>query len=1070
MLLQVVNTGHGRPKASSPVPSLEVGPLIDPSPLPLEEGSAAEQRQLRAGRSAAAAVAAARRQGEDQGKSKTGDLFPKTHAQVVVTGLGPRTQSQGQHGNQSDGSSPDCGDLAVSESGVSQSVHAKEGQLEAVAVPLEREGELVGSLRKHDDFPPRNSRPNGSPNLTSSSRNSQRSRPTSSSSASTKTISYAQALKADLSTADTGSKLSSRSQTPSDSSAFQSISRSQGSSRASTPAGFRRPVQAQLPESRSLSREHTSRSQSAQSNTNDIVAASAVGGAGNESVEALRSGRTSREDAASVSRLTPDPAATTTTARAPAHSKATVVSERALLEHSGSGEKSAEHRAKNASTSSQAEESENRSLASSEVKNGDAVSAADRPTEIQRLERKVTPVSSSEPSRIETTVPTTSHALVEVENPVSKPPPGLSLNRAHCQSEAQMSGQSAVVLPVDREPAAPPQSTSQVPSNPFQASPMQQPLEPSNPPTKHAMPTAPSRPDALREVYGPELRTSTQQHPGFEKPPSRPPQPTQESPYEQRTAVLSNQAAMLPRQQGIGQPAKLIQEYAVNRHVQLQHEALHPGAKQLHHHHQQQQQALQHHQKPGLVPPRSLRPADLETDPRPEKFSNVPAPGSAVIRPSPSSPTATAVRSSPIMAGTPTSLQTRNPTRVASSAFTPYSRVPVHVPTTRPSSAGHLQGHTLQYSSASLQAQVERHTSQGSPKRRISQTAAQPSMEREDREQSAESSKSSLSVAATPFVPSNGAASASVPVSISPPVKRRSTGSGRTVMEFPVPPMHAGFERPQLHMPIPQHALLHHQQQQQLRASQPAVTAVSPNTAALVGHHQRLAAAPNAPAMQTLLLVRPQLAHHQLQQAALNNPSLPHTLAPRQPPQHVRTTEAIQVISPQNPAHSKVLRSQHEMSVLAGAVMVQRQHEGRVSRKLSHPHGGDQLGRSPAIQARMPPPNVIQPPVLYPHHNQRIPVGSAPSGSERQGYVPGQTVANYNLSLQLAQQKTASANVQKRPLLPTPPGLPSFLRTVAPVPNQTWPTALLQHMHVGAVRPPYPRAQEQQQQPKSSQY
>ena len=1123
VLLQVVNTGHGGgPKASSPVPSVEGGPLIDHSHLPLEErgSAAAGQQQLRAGRNAAAA---ARRQGEDRGKSKTGDSFPKTHAQVVVAGLGPRNQAQNQHWNRSDGgSSPDCGGRAViSEVEISQSLHAKEGQNEAVLVHLEQ-GEVAGSLRKHTDDlpPPRDSRPNGSPNLTAGGKNSQRSRPASGSSASTKTISYAQALKADLSTVDTGSKLSSRSQTPSDSSAFQSLSRSQGSSRASTPAGFRRPVQAQLAESSRLSREHDGRSQSAQSgSTSDAVAVSTVGGAGNESVEASQSGRTSREDVSSVSRLTPDPVATIA-ARASAHSKADPVSEQVVPEED------AGHRAKDVS---RPEETEDQLPAGKGVKSTAAVVT---PAEIQKQERRVTPVGSSEPpsSGIEATVigPTpaaASHASVGAENQAQKPPPGLSLNRAHYQSDTQTSGQAAVVLPVDREllhhvasisnqslvsmpQTAPPQSTSQATSNPFHTSQTQQPqpLEPSNPPTSRAMPPAPSRPDALCQVYMPELLASTQ-HPGFEKPspPSqphaRPPQPTQELLYNQRTAVPSNQTAMLPRQQGMRQPAKLIQEYAVSRQVQLQHEVLQPGgAKQLQQLHQKHQ-ALhqQHHQKPVLIPPHALRPADLEKDPRPEKFSSVPVPGSSVIRPSPSSPTATAIRSSPLMAGNPTSLQTRNPTHFASSAFTPYSRVNmpvVHVPTTRPSSAGHLQGHALQFSSASPQPPVDRLASQGSPKRGISQAAAQqqqqqPSVEREDREQSADSLKSSLSVAALPFIPSSGAASASVPVSSGLPVKRRSTGSSMTSMEMspavpvaPVLPMHppAGFDRPpppQVRVPVPQHALL--QRQQQLRASQPTVTAVSPNTAALLGHHhhQRLVTAPNAaPTMQTLLLVRPQMAHHhhhQLQQTALTNPPpLPHTLAVRQPPQHVRTTEghtsAIQVISPQNPAHSKLLRNQHEMSVLAGAVMLQRQHEGQASRKLSHPHGGEQLGRSTALQARgMPLQNVIQPPVLYSHHNQRIPVGATPSGSERQGYIPGQTVTNYNLPLQLAQQKAASANVQKRPLLPTPPGLPSFLRTVAPVPGQSWPTALLQHMHAGAVRSPYPHVQEQQQ-PKSSQY
>ena len=1090
MLLQVANTDRSGPKSSSPDPSVEVGPLSEPSPLPPEEGSATGHQQLRAGRNVATAVAAARRQGqdqgktktrEDQGKTKTGDAITKTHAQVVMAGLGHQNQPKNRNQNQNAGSSSDCGSLTVSEAEVSQSLHAKEGQSEAVLVHLEQERETAGSLRQTiADSPARGSRPNGSPNLTVGSKNSQKSRPTSGSSASTKGISYAQALKADLST-ESGSKLSSRSQTPSDSSALQSVSRSQGSSRASTPAGFRRPpMQTQLAGSFRLPREHDSRSQSAQSNTID--------GVGNE-LEALKSGRTS---VSSMSCPTPDPPAAGVDTSA--HGK---VTEPVVPEDTGSSGKDAKHQTEVVSTVPQAEETANQLPITKEDEHTAVVSAAE-PADAQKLMRKdevhlPKPVCNSEPSasRMETTVVGSTAlqgASVETENQAPKLPPGLSLNRAHLKSTT--SGQVTVVLPVEpltsvsnQPPASMSQTvptrstepTPQVCSNPSQISQAQQ-LKSQNPPT-----IAAPRQDALHKVYGQakarELLTSSQPS-VFDKPsPSQPqvrqPQSVQEFVNQQDHVVPPDQTAVLSRMRQPPTKSEL-----------LRHEAPHLGAQQ------QQLQALQHHQKALFIPTHALHSTDREKDPHPEKFSDVRVPDSTIIRPSPSSPTATTVLSSPVMAqGTLASLQTRNPAQFTTSAFIPYSRM--NVPAARPSSAGHLQGHTLQFSSQPTV--VHQHASQNPPKQRISQTAAQESMEREDREQSADSSKSSLSVTAVPFVPSSSAAGTSNPVSSGQPAKRRSTGSTMTSIEMPltvpVAPllqMHTphGMERSrvaQTHVPLPQHALLHHQQQR-LRAPRPTVTAVASNTAALVGHHQRLATAPNAaPALQTLLLLQPQLTHHQLQQAALTNP---HALATHRPPQHVHTTEshlsAIQVIAPQNPNQTQVPRNQHEMSSLSGAAMMQRQHEGHGSRRLSHPRGGgDQLRRSNfaavTMQARGISPNVPAS-VLYARHNQRIPVGSVPSGSERPVYLPRQTtcITNYNLPLTLVQQKAASAgNSQKRPLLPTPPGMPSttpFLRTVVS-PGQTWPTAPLQRMHAGVVRPPYPHVQEQpQRQPRSAQY
>ena len=894
---------------------------------------------------------------------------------------------------------------------------------------------------------------------------------------SSKSVSYADALKTKLTTPEqsaSNSKVSSRSQTPSETSSLiqhgikDAMSHSITSSRCSTPPASKL-VATPTPTTESkLTLGSESRSQSVQSGTPDAGTGSVSVA---ENVQEPQPAQVTGEDI--VAKLCPPSMEAVMTDSLPSLSGAN--SQRVLVDPSEQNasdiagpqsvqvpelDRTATSTDKRAGTSEatvNTAAAKNTEVANTVVQNQpEAEPSRSGPTEMVEGSTSSEPLhvtAVSQPGQSSSlnvrmlAVPEFMSPLKASEPTGTKlPPPGLPLNRAHPQQELftestpPVVGEPVVLQGVSSQggnttrnsPGLEQTQTSMQQEVGHRSLPSQ--VLPQLPPAQTpAIPRSAADHSRSFESNSPQesLSTSQQQHVGV--------------PYRSPDALTTDRvgvANQVPGQQSHAHVVSLNQQQVHNPHVLSQQQLfLHKQFYDTLRHHQQQH-LYQHQQKVNLAHLQSQ--ASQFNYPKTTQFK----PPLVGLLPNDSLPRGFPVPI-PRVANT---LQERTPPH-SSSAFSPYLKVaPISHPQVTPpmhmlSEAQFLpgSGHPVVYSQG-VANQLEQNT-------------PQPSLDRDQRGESVESAKSGLSITAAPFIPTSGSEN-SHSSSVSVPPMRKVSSSNPVVVESAVAPVPVssipqtfshppGFER------HPPPNLLFYRPNMQVGLPH-TFSGIPPTVAPLIGPHP---VPPQiAPATLQPIPVTPQQQLHIQRKAPLPTPI---------PSQHVQNPDthptAYQVITMQDLERLHALQRQallQEQLPSHPIKMTTLPQESHIPhRKSSHPHMADRVSiNAIELQAKGMQLNQLNPRMTF---NPRV---QNPGMLDSTLYTPIQPPQHPSVAL----ARAPSANsASKRALLPTPAYhvVPHTSHVVSP--GQNWQ---VRAPHGSAVRLPFPQGQQRYTYSSTSQY
>lgn len=875
---------------------------------------------------------------------------------------------------------------------------------------------------------------------------------------STKSVSYADALKTKLSTPDqsaSNSKVNSRSQTPSETSSLiqqgnkDTVSHSITSSRCSTPPTSKAAVTLTPSAETKLALGSESRSQSVQSNTPDCRAVSISVA---ENVQEPQPAQVTGEDI--IAELCPPSTEAIMTDSLPSMSKANsqcVVADQCEKNTTDFTSPESMQVPESGSTIGRvgvAGAAENTDVTNEyhmvvqkqpEAETARAGAVAMSEASISSEPLRATTVSQlvGQSSALNVGIPAVPEFLSppQANKPAGTklPPPGLPLNRAHPQRELFREPTSHVVDEPVVSQGVPSPGGNTTRTSPgleqTQASIQQEEVHHSLPSQVSKLPPSqtPTVPHSVDDHQAQSFKSNSPQESL-----SKIQQQGVTVPHCSPDALPTGQVSVsvqVPGQQPHVNPVSLHQQQGHNPHVLNQQQQLYLQ-KQFYNslHHQQQL----YQQKVNLAHMQTQAPQLNYT--KTTQFK----PSLVGLVPNDSLPPGFPVPI-PRLANT---LQERTPPH-SSSAFSPYLKVaPISHPQITPpmpvSEAQFFPGgaHPVVYSQG-VAIQKERNT-------------PQPSLDRDQRGESVESSKSGLSITATPFIPANGS---EMSLSTGVPVRKMSSNPvpvEGTVASLPTTSIPQNFSHPpgfERHPPPPN--VLFYQTNMQVRAPH-TFSGIPPPVAPLIGPHPVPPQIATAAAMQPIP-VAPQQQLHAQRKSPLQTPI---------PSQHVQNPDAhpvaYQLISVQDLEHFQrqtLLQEQLPSHPIKMTALPQESHI--LHRKPSHPHMGDRTtmelqAKGMSLNPRMTfTPRVQNPSVL-----------------DSAVYTPIQPAQPQHSSVPLTRAPSINST-SKRALLPTPQPyiVPHTSHVVSP--GQNWQ---VRAPPGSAVRLPFPQGQQRYSYSSTGQY